>query len=133
VRPDAPPLKNYPQYAVRGSREETEIRATWWNEIPRGNRLPRGDQDGPIDVELCKMTWEQIEPNVLKWRVKFHKQLDVEEALEDIKQIKCNLDLLVQHEKSAAANIRIIAKHLGLIACMMGVYVVVRILEMIFQ
>jgi hypothetical protein len=79
------------------------------------------------------MTWEQIEPNVLKWRAKFHKQLDVEEALEDIKQIKCNLDLLVKHEKSAAANIRIIAKHLGLIACMIGVYVVVRILEMIFQ
>jgi hypothetical protein len=54
-------------------------------------------------------------------------------ALEDIKRIRCNLDLLVKHEKSTAANTRIIAKHLGLIACMIGVYVVSRILETIFQ
>jgi hypothetical protein len=34
-----------------------------------------------IDVELREMTWEQIEPNLLKWRAKFHKQLDVEQRL----------------------------------------------------
>jgi hypothetical protein len=79
------------------------------------------------------MAWEQIEQNLLKWRAEFHKQLDVEQALEDIKQINRNLDLLVHYQKSNTANTRIIATHLGLIAFMIGVYVVVRILQMIFQ
>ena len=86
-------------------------------------------REHPIDV----VTWEQIEPNLLKWGAEFHKQLDVERALEDIKQINCNVDRLVQYEKRIAANTRIIAIHLGLIACPIGVYVVMRILEMIFQ
>jgi hypothetical protein len=79
------------------------------------------------------MTWEQIEPKLLKWRAASHKQLDLEQGLEDIKQINHNLDRLVEYEKRSTANTTIIAKHLGLIACMMGVYIVVRILEMIFQ
>jgi hypothetical protein len=79
------------------------------------------------------MTWEQIDQNLMKWRVEFTKQLDFEQGLEDIKQMNHNLDRLVKHEKRNTENTTIIAKHLGLIVCMMGVYTVVRILEMIFQ
>jgi hypothetical protein len=86
-----------------------------------------------IPIELREMTWEQIEPKLLKWRAASHKQLDVEQALEDIKQINRNLGRLVEYEKRSAANTGIIAKHLGLIACGIGVYVLARILEMIFQ
>jgi hypothetical protein len=85
-----------------------------------------------IPIELHEMTWEQIEP-LLKWRAASQKQLDVGGALEDIKQINRNLDRLVEYEKRNAANTGIIAKHLGLIAYGIGVYVLARILEMIFQ
>jgi hypothetical protein len=84
-------------------------------------------------IELRKMTWEQIDQNFMKWRTEFNKQLDVEQALEDVKQINRNLDRLVEYEKRNAANTGIIAKYLGLIACAIGVYVLGRILEMIFQ
>ena len=86
-----------------------------------------------IPIEFREMTWEQIEPKLLKWRAASPKQLDVEQALEDIKQINRNLDRLVEYEKRSAANTRIIAKHLGLIALMIGIYVLARILMMIFQ
>jgi hypothetical protein len=79
------------------------------------------------------MTWEQVDQNLLKWRVEYNKQLDLEQGLEDIKRINHNLDRLVEYEKRNTANTTIIAKHLGLIACMIGVYIVARILEMIFQ
>ena len=86
-----------------------------------------------IPIELREMTWEQIEPKLLKWRAASHKQVDVEQALEDIKQTNRNLDRLVEYEKRNAANTGIIARQLGLIACGIGVYVLARILEMIFQ
>jgi hypothetical protein len=84
-------------------------------------------------LELYEMTREQIEQNLDKWRPEFRNQLDFEQAFQDIKQINHNLDLLVLYEKSNVANTRIIAKHLGLIVCIIGIYVVARILEMIFQ
>jgi hypothetical protein len=87
----------------------------------------------PIDVEQCEMAWEHIDQNLLKWRSEFNKRLDVEQGLEDIKQINRNLDRLVEYEKRNAANTTIIAKHLGLIACAIGIYIVARILEIIFQ
>jgi hypothetical protein len=85
-----------------------------------------------MPIEWREMTWEQIEP-LLKWREASHKQLDAGQVLEDIKQINRNLDRLVEYEKRNAANTGIIAKHLGLIACGIGLYVLVRIVEMIFQ
>jgi hypothetical protein len=94
-----------------------------------GGHGTMSQREHPIEV----VTWEQIEPNRPKSRAEFHKQLDVERALEDIKQINCNVDRLVQYEKRVAANTGIIAIHLGLIACLIGVYVVVRILGTIFQ
>jgi hypothetical protein len=57
-----------------------------------------------IPIELRETTWEQIDQNLLKSRVEFNKELDVERALEGIEQINSKLNRLVEYEKRNTAN-----------------------------
>ena len=75
-----------------------------------------------IPIEL-RETWKQIDQALLMRCTEFHERLDFEQALEDIKQINRSLNRLVEYEKRNTANTGIIAKHLGLIACAIGFYV----------